>query len=318
MLPSVLDVYQARQRLRGRIPETPLLASPWLSSIGGGQVFLKLESVNLTGSFKIRGALNAALKLRESPHIPVIVTASAGNHGRGLALAAEQLGIRCIVFTPQSAPQAKKDAIRRHGAILHSDCVDYDAAEREARTFAVDEKALYVSPYNHPDVIAGAGTVGLELIERLPDIDVAVIPIGGGGLVSGIGLVLKAAAPQARVIAVEAEASTAFSASLAANRITEIAPRASLADGVVGNLEPGSMTFPLVKQVVDAVVNVTEDEIAAAMRGLATEERLIAEGAGAAATAAIMAGKVSSPGQRVVAVVSGGNVDLPKWSSVVG
>jgi threonine dehydratase len=315
MFPTVVDVYGARCRLGTRIPRTPLLPSSWLSSIADGQVHLKVESATLTGSFKIRGALNAALKLSEGidSDVPTVVTASAGNHGRALALAAEQLGLHCVVFTPMSAPEVKTNAIRRHGAVLHADCETYDDAEAQARAFAEAEGGIYVSPYNNADVIAGAGTIALELVEALPQFDVAVVPLGGGGLASGVGLALKAVAPHARVVGVETESSSPFTLSLEAGRITAITPRPSLADGLVGNLEPGTMTFPLVKQVVDAVVTVSEDEIARAMKGLATEERLIVEGAGAAATAAIMAGKASAPGQRVISIVSGGNVDMPKW-----
>jgi threonine dehydratase len=313
-LPNVADVYDARRRLGSRLPRTPLLPSSWLSSIADGSVFLKVESLNLTNSFKIRGALNAALRLGEGiDEPPAIVSASAGNHGRAIALAAEELGLPCVVFTPKSAPEAKQNAIRRHGAVLHSDCEDYDAAEKQAKAFAEAEGGIYISPYNHPDVIAGAGTIGLELVEAMPSFDVVVIPLGGGGLASGVGLAVKAAAPQATIVGVEVEASSPFTLSLEAGRITEITPRPSLADGLVGNLEPGSMTFTLVKQVVDYVVTISEDELGRAMKGLATEERLIVEGAGAAATAAVMAGKASAPGQRVIALVTGGNVDLPKW-----
>ncbi|MDP2389665.1 MAG: threonine/serine dehydratase [Acidobacteriota bacterium] len=315
-LPTVLDIYDAKQRLAPHLPATPLLPSPWLSSIADGNVLLKLESLNLTSSFKIRGALNAALRLLETGDAgaaPQLVTASAGNHGRALALAAERLGLACIVFTPASAPEAKKNAIRRHGAVLHGECDDYDAAEKQAREYAAAEGGVYISPYNHPDVIAGAGTIGLEIVETMPAFDVIVIPLGGGGLASGVGLAIKAAAAHVTVVGVEVEASSPFTLSLEAGRITEITPRQSLADGLTGNLEPGSITFPLVKQVVDYVVTVSEDDLGRAMKGLATEERLIVEGAGVAATAAIMAGKASAPGQRVIAMVTGGNVDLPKW-----
>ena len=314
-LPTVTDVYEARRRLGTRLARTPLLPSSWLSSIADGNVFLKIESLNLTNSFKIRGALNAALRLSEGIDADslTMVAASAGNHGRALALAAEELGLACVIFTPASAPEAKQNAIRRHGAILHSDCEDYDAAEQQAKEFADAEGAVYVSPYNHPDVIAGAGTIGLEIVEAMPSFDVIVVPLGGGGLASGVGLAIKAAAPHATIVGVEVEASSPFTLSLEAGRITEITPRPSLADGLVGNLEPGSMTFPLVKQVVDYVVTVSEDDLGRAMKGLATEDRLIVEGAGAAAVAAIMAGKASAPGQRVIALVTGGNVDLPKW-----
>jgi threonine dehydratase len=317
--PTVLDVYEARRRLAGRLTKTPLVLSPWLSSLSGGSVFLKIESINLTNSFKIRGALNAALRVsdgRDRP-APTIVTASAGNHGRALALATEELGLECVVFTPANAPDAKKNAIRRHGAMLHSDCEDYDAAERLAREFAEQEGRVYVSPYNHPEVIAGAGTIALEILDATADLDVVVIPLGGGGLASGMGLAIKAASPGTTIIGVEVDASSPFTRSLEAGRITEISPRPSLADGLVGNLEPGSMTFSLVKQVVDRVVTVSEDDLARAMKGLATEERLIVEGAGAAAAASILAGKASAPGQRVVVMVTGGNVDLPKWIKAI-
>ena len=332
MLPTALDVYEARRRLAAHLQPTPLLQSPWLSSIADGKVYLKLESLNLTNSFKIRGALNAALKLAEatgsaqgtsanqggvSPNALTVVTASAGNHGRALALAAEKLGLSCVVFTPASAPETKKNAIRRHGAVLHADCEDYDVAEAKAREFAQSGGATYISPYNHPDVIAGAGTVGLDLIEAMPSVDVVVIPLGGGGLASGVGLAMKAAAPRVTIVGVEVEASAPFTLSLQAGRIMAITPRGSLADGLTGNLEAGSITFPLVKQVVEYVVKVSEDDLSRAMRGLAAEEHLIVEGAGAAATAAVIAGKASAPGQRVVSLVTGGNVDLAKWLSAV-
>ena len=332
MLPTALDIYDARRRLAAHLRPTPLLQSSWLSSIADGSVFLKLESLNLTHSFKIRGAFNAALKLIENADKPsafaqgaaadkknlsssalTVVTASAGNHGRALALVSEKLGLSCVVFTPASAPETKKNAIRRHGAVLHGDCENYDVAEAKAREFAEAEGATYISPYNHPDVIAGAGTVGLDLIEAMPSFDVLVVPLGGGGLASGVGLIVKAAAPRVTIVGVEVEASSPFTLSLEAGRITGITPRASLADGLTGNLEAGSITFELVKQVVDNVVTVSEDDLVRAMRGLAAEEHLIVEGAGVAATAAVIAGKASAPGQRVIALVTGGNVDMPKW-----
>lgn len=314
-LPTLLDVYEARRRIAPYLAPTPLVPSAWLSSIADGGVSLKLESLNLSQSFKIRGAFNAALKLAEAglSDAPLLVTASAGNHGRALALAAERLGFGCVVFTPESAPEVKLNAIRRHGAVLHADCEDYDAAERRAREFAGTEGGVYISPYNHPDVVAGAGTVALEIAEAAPDLDAVVAPLGGGGLAGGVGLVIKAAVPHATVVGVEVEASAAFTISLEAGRITEITPRPSLADGLVGNLEPGSITFPLVKQVVDLVMTVSEDDLVRAMRGLATEEHLIVEGAGAAAAAGVLAGKAATARQKVVVLVTGSNIDLPKW-----
>lgn len=317
--PTVLDVYEARRRLRPHLSPTPLLPSAWLSSVSGGSVFLKLEAVNLTRSFKIRGALNAVLKLAAQARDPAprIVTASAGNHGRALALAAERVGLACDVFTPAGAPDAKKEAIRGHGAVLHDDCPDYDTAEERAREFAASTGAVYLSPYNHPDVIAGAGTIGLEIVEALPALDVIVIPLGGGGLASGVGLALRAAAPRATIIGVEVDASSPFTAGLAAGRIVSIVPRESLADGLTGNLEPGSITFPLVQRVVDRIVTVREPAVADAMAALGAHERLIAEGAGATAAAAVLAGGVMVPNQRTVVLVTGSNVDLATWLSTV-
>lgn len=317
-----LDIFAARKRLASHLQPTPLRVSAWLSSATGASVHLKLESVGLTSSFKIRGALNALLAVVEraggrSEEAPLIVTASAGNHGRAVALAAERLGLRAIVFTPQTAPETKKAAIRRHGVELRDDPVDYDAAEQAAREYARRNNALYVSPYNHPDVIAGAGTVALEILDVLPAFDALVVPIGGGGLASGIGLVIKAAMPAVKIIGVEAAASTAFATSLRHGRITPIDPQPTIADGLAGNLEPGSMTFDIVQRVVDNVVAVSEDDLGRAIRELAAEEHLIAEGAGAAATAAVLAKEIVKPSQRAVVVASGANIDAEKLASLL-
>jgi threonine dehydratase len=314
-LPSVLDVYRARRRLRSDLAVTPLRVSRWLSHIAHSDVFLKLETVQPGGSFKIRGAMNALLAARERAEAagarmdPRVVTGSAGNHGRAMAASARQLGVRVIVYTPSSAPETKKAAIRELGAELRDHCADYDAAEREAMAFARQQEIAFVSGYNHPDVIAGAGTIGLEIVEQLPQVDIVLVPLGGGGLAGGVGLAVKAAAPRARVVGVEVEASTAFTAALASGRIVPISPRPTLADGLTGNLEPGSITFPLVQRVVDEVVVVTEQELRAAMRGLFSQEHLVAEGAGAAALAAVLAGRISMAGMRGAIVVSGSNVD---------
>jgi threonine dehydratase len=311
------DIYAARRRLTVHILPTPLRRSEWLSTRTGSDVLLKLESLQLTHAFKIRGAMNAALRLCERGRPPVIVTASAGNHGRAVALAAQRLSLEVVVFTPTTAPATKKTAIRRLGATLRDDAADYDAAERLARQYADDTRAFYLSPYNHPDVIAGAGTIGLELLDVAPDLDVVVVPLGGGGLASGVALAVKAAAPRVVVVGVEVDASRPFAASLARGAITEIEVKPSLADGLIGNLEPGSMTFDLVRHHVDRIVSVSEDELRRAMRGLADEEHLMVEGAGAAATAAVLAGRVAAQGQRVVSLVTGANIDLTTFAAVL-
>jgi threonine dehydratase len=323
LAPTILDIYGARRRLSRFLRPTPLLHSTWLSAATGAEVHLKLESIQPTHSFKIRGALNALVKLAEQAgghrrEKPMVVTASAGNHGCSMAMAAAQLGFRATVFTPATAPEAKKSAIRQHGAELRDDAPDYDAAEHEARAYAAAAQgALYLSPYNHGDVIAGAGTVALEVLEELPTLETIVVPLGGGGLASGIAIVMKAAAPRVTVIGVEVEASTAFATSLARGAITKIGPRPSLADGLAGNLEPWSITFDLVRRYVDRVVSVSEWELERAIRGLAADEHLIAEGAGATATAAVLARRAVETGQRGVVMLTGANIDWTQFISAV-
>lgn len=313
MIPGTTDILAARQRIRGHVDVTPLRESAWLSAVTGGRAALKLECVQRTGSFKIRGAVNALARLPRGTHL---VTASAGNHGRAIASAAESLGLRATVFTPRDAPQAKLAAIERHGAELRSDSPTYDDAEVAAKRHARDTGLPFVSPYNHPDVIAGAGTIALELFDAAPDLDTLVVPIGGGGLISGIAIAAKAIAPRVRVIGVEVEASTAFLVSVRNGRITTIDPQPTLADGLGGNMDPDTITFEIVQRYVDDLVTVSEAELIAAVRGLAAEEHVIAEGAGAAAPAAVLAGKAGrSP--NVAAIVSGSNIDLKRFLSVV-
>lgn len=314
---TLRDVYSARRRLRSRISPTPLRPSAWLSAATGATVSLKLESLQQTNSFKIRGALNAALRLAEQGDHPTIVTASAGNHGRAVAFAAERLGLPAVVFTPVTAPATKKDAIRRHGATLLDDAPDYDAAERMAREHAAQTGGVYLSPYNHADVIAGAGTIALEILEATPQVEVVVTPLGGGGLASGIAVALKTSAPHVTLVGVEVDASRPFATGVERGAITTIDVGASLADGLVGNLEPGSMTFDLVRHFVDRLVSVSEDDLRNAIHGLAGEEHLIAEGAGAAATAAVLSHRVARPGQRVVSLVTGSNIDLSLFAHIV-
>jgi threonine dehydratase len=276
-------------------------------------VYVKLESVQHSNSFKMRGAFNAGLRVLENAvdrsRLPRLVTASAGNHGRALAHVAKELGLEAIVFTPKGAPETKKKAIRWYGVDLRDDAPDYDSAEEAARRFSKEEGALYISAYNHQDVIAGAGTIGFEILDALPAFDVLVVPIGGGGLASGLGISLKAAAPDVRITGVEAAASTPFAASTKAGHITRIDAKASLADGLTGNLEPESITFDIVRRVVDELTAVTEAEIASAIRLLSEEEHLIAEGAGAVATAAVLSRDIVRTGETAVVMITGSNID---------
>ena len=292
--PTREDVLAAERRIAGWLAPTPLVESDGF--------LLKLESLQPTGSFKVRGALATLTALE--PGEP-IVTASAGNHGLAVAWAAEQLGLDVTIVVAETASPAKIDGIRRFPAarlVLHG--ADYDEAERHGLSLA----GRYVSPYNDPDVIAGAGTLALEL----PPVDTVVVPVGGGGLASGVAL-----AAGARVVGVVPERFPAMRAALDAGRLVGIEGGETIADGLHGNIEPGSVTFELVRDRVADVVTVTEDDLLDAMRFLARRHGLVTEGAGAAATAAIRAGLVDTRGA-TVAVVSGRNVAPGRFAEVLG
>ena len=308
-----------------------------MSRAASADVFLKLETLQPTHSFKIRGATNAVLKLAAASgsHPPAIVTASAGNHGRAMAHAAAAAGMHLTVYVPESAPLTKIDAIREAGAELRL-CGDYDEAERRAKAHGRRGIGVFVSPYAHPDVIAGAGTVALEILEQFPDVETIVASIGGGGLISGIAIAVQRRNTDQRgktigrsntedtqkgrveVSGVEVEASTPFTSSLRAGRIVEIEVGETLADGLSGNLDPDSPTFDVVRERVARIAVVSEHELREAIRGVARHEKLIIEGAAAAAVAAVLSGKLDVHGKRVAIVLSGANIDLGLWAEIAG
>jgi threonine dehydratase len=313
---SLADIEAAARRIHGHVLRTPLRYSPALSETAQADVFLKLETLQPTFSYKIRGATNAVLTLLESSGAdrPPLVTASAGNHGRALAFAAGAAGLPLTVYIAANAPRTKIDAIRAAGAELRP-CADYDEAERRAKEHGARGEALFVSPYAHRDVIAGAGTVALEILDDDPGVNTLVAAIGGGGLVSGIGI---AADGRARVAGAEVEASSPFTRGLAAGRVVAIEVGDTVADGLSGNLDPDSPTFDLVRTLVDQIAVVSEEETLDAIRFIAREERLIIEGAAAVAIAAVRTRKIDLQGQRSVVVLSGANIDLAKFTKIVG
>jgi threonine dehydratase len=316
--PTRQDIDAAARRIRPFAWHTPCVPSAWLSDVARADVWLKLEVVQATGSFKIRGAANALLCLKAArPDVTGVVTASAGNHGQAIALAARRIGLRACVYVPAAAPTAKLDAIRRLGAEVVL-APTYDDAERRAREASRGAGAVYVSPYNDADVIAGAGTVALEILEDVPALDAVVIPLGGGGLLSGAAIVAKSSDRQVRVIGAEAQASPVFTAALAARRIVAVEVGPTLADGLAGNLEPGSQTFDLVRDLADRVALVSESSIELAMRELIRHERLIVEGAGATAVGALLDGNLDLAGKTVGVVLSGRNVDVDVVRRVLG
>ena len=311
---SLDDIRSARARIAGRVRRTPLVRSDRLSESSGGEVFLKLESLQVTGSFKARGALNAVLTIVERHRggvpLPRLVTASAGNHGRALAWAASHAGMRPVVFTPKAAPDAKLDAIRRHGADLRAVADTYEDSERLAKHYAAETGAEYLSPYSHPDLLSAIGTIALEVVEDLPQVDQIVVPVGGGGLVAGIAIAAAVVRPSAEVVGVEVEASHPFAASLAAGRIVEVDVGRTIADGLAGNMDPDNIAFPVVQSLVRRTVIVGERDLRAAVRDLAKHEHLVAEGAGAVGVAAVAAGAMAARSRTTAVIVSGANIDL--------
>ena len=294
------------------------MRSPWLSDLSGTRVSLKLESLQVSNSFKSRGAFNAVIARLERPGAPSqLVTASAGNHGRALAAAAKTFHLPLVVFTPRDAPRTKLDAIGRDGADLRADGRDYDEAERMAKAFAVQTGAEFISPYNDADVIAGAATVASEMFEDEPGLDTLVVPIGGGGLISGMATVAKAINPHCEVIGVEVDASNAFQQSVRAGSLVEIVPGDTLADGLGGNPDPATITFAFIQRLVDRIVTVSEADLAAAIAGLVEAEHLIAEGAGAAATAALVGARIDVRSRRVGVIVSGANIDRARLRALL-
>ena len=304
-VPDGGDVMAAAVIVRRHLPATPVVRAPLL----GPDVWLKLETLQPTGSFKVRGALVAiSAALARDPAAP-IVTASAGNHGLGIAFAAERLGATATIVVPANASEAKQHAIERFAVTLVRHGTSYDEAEADALARA-QAGAVYVSPYNDPDVIAGQGTIATELFDQVPGLTTIVTPVGGGGLASGLGLAARTV-DGLRVFGVEAAESPAMRTALDAGHPVAITPGETLADGLAGNFEPGSVTFELVRRTVTDVVTVTEAEIGAAMRYLAHEHGIVAEGSGAVGVAARLTGRIdegaAAPGATVI-VVTGRNI----------
>ena len=321
MIPSLTDIQRARERIALSVRRTPLVRSDWLSDAAGGEVYLKLESLQVTHSFKARGALNAILAIQErlepGEPSPCLVTASAGNHGCAMAWAALQAGLRTVIFTPRRAPATKLDAIRRHGAELRAEAETYEDSERMAKQFAREAGHPFISAYSHPDLLAATGTIALEVVEDLPSVDLLVVPVGGGGLLAGIAAAINAVRPDVEVVGVEAEASHPFAASLAAGRIVEVEVGPTIADGLAGNMDPDNLAFQVVQALVRRLAMVSEQELQDGIRHLVRHDHLIAEGAGIAGVAALAAGRVPARDRRTAVIVSGANIDAELLARVL-
>jgi threonine dehydratase len=304
---SLDDVEQAAELIKAIAVRTPMEESRWLSALTGSNVHLKCENLQRTGSFKIRGAYTRMSHLTSEERARGVVAASAGNHAQGVALAAQALGIKATVFMPEGAPIPKEKATRGYGADVVFAGRYLEDSLVAAREFEERTGAVLIHPFDSTDIVAGQGTVGLEILEQAPDVETVVVPCGGGGLLSGIALAIKAKRPEVRVIGVQAEGAAAFPASLAAGHPVKLATMATMADGIAVGL-PGAVTFAAVRDLVDEIVTVSEASLSSAVLATLERAKMVAEPAGAAAVAAIL----DDPGRfstTTVGVLSGGNID---------
>ncbi len=301
-------IERAGERVKKAILRTPLIFSEALSKLTGKEVFLKCENLQKTGSFKIRGAYYKLSRLSESMRVKEVVAASAGNHAQGVAYASTLLGIHSTIVMPEGAPLAKQMATRAYGGEVLLFGQNTDEALRHARKMEGAGKIL-IHPFDDEEVIAGQGTIGLEILEDVPDVEGIVVPVGGGGLISGIASIVKKRRPRVKIIGVQSRHAPAAFRSLEGKRIVEVKVKPTLADGIaVGRI--GEIAFPILQEKVDEIVLVGEEEIASAVLLLMERKRLVAEGAGAAPLAALLSKGVRVEPKRVVLVISGGNIDI--------
>jgi threonine dehydratase len=313
---SLAGVHRARGRIEGSVRVTPLLHKPTLSQYAGGQpVYLKCEHLQRTGSFKLRGALNLVAQLTPEERARGVVAASAGNHAQGVAVAAAEHGVSATIFMPEDASLAKVEATRNYGAEVRLAGDSLTATLVEARAFADARNAVFVHPFDDDRIIEGQGTLGLELVEQLPEVGTVVLPIGGGGLAAGVATVVRELRPDCRIIGVQAAACPSFAASLAAGHPVHVDARPTMADGIAVK-QPGARTFALLRDLVDEHVEVEETEIAAAILWSMERAKQVVEGAGAVPLAALLAGRITGPGP-VAIMMCGGNVDPANLMTVI-
>jgi len=315
---ALSEIRAAAERLTGTLHRTPMMSAATIGARAGVELRLKCECFQKTGSFKPRGALNKILSLSAAERARGLVTVSAGNHAQAVAWAARHVGAPCVVVMPTGAPRSKLDAVAGYGAelVLHDDRATLFDKLREVEQA---RRLVFIHPFDDPAVLAGAGTVGLELVADAPDVEVVIVPVGGGGLLGGVASAVKALSPRTRVVAVELAAGPGLGPALAAGKpVPSPRPAGTVADGMTPPFV-GALPLAIARAAVDDIVTVTEAEIIAAMELLMTRAKLFVEGSGAAATAALVAGKLAlAPGTRVVSIVSGGNVDPDRVLAALG
>ncbi|WP_144710591.1 threonine ammonia-lyase [Curtobacterium pusillum] len=311
LIPTLDDIERARETISGVARVTPMETSQFLAEVLGSPVHLKCENLQRTGAYKVRGAYNRLSTLTPEQRAAGVVAASAGNHAQGVALAARELGIPATIFTPVGVALPKLQATRHYGAEVVLRGHSVEEALSAAKDFAARTGAVFIPPFDHPAVIAGQGTLGLEILDQVPDTDTVIVPIGGGGVIAGIALAVKGVAERTgrtiRVVGVQAENAAAYPSSLEAGEPVTVSTRPTIADGIAV-ARPGDMNFPIIRDLVDDIVTVSDDDVARALLVLLERAKLVVEPAGAVGVAAIMSGAVRDTGRTVV-LLSGGNID---------
>ena len=307
-------IYHAAFVLKDIIRKTDVIAAPELNP--DANIILKTENLQVTGSFKVRGAAYKISQLSEEEKARGVIACSAGNHAQGVALAATKAGAKSLICLPDNAPLSKIEATKKYGADVCLVPGVYDDAYNKALELRDSEGYTFVHPFNDEDVIAGQGTIGLEILEQVPDVDAVIVPVGGGGLISGVAYAIKQLNPNVKVYGVQASGAPSMVKSVKEGKIKKLASVSTIADGIAVK-EPGDLTFDIVSQYVDELVTVTDDEVAAAILALIEQQKLCAEGAGAVSVAAAMFNKVPVAGKKVVCLVSGGNIDVTILSRVI-
>lgn len=306
----------ARERIRNFIYYSPCQVSHDLSELAGHPIYLKMENLQRTGAFKERGALNRLLQLTAEEKAHGVIAASAGNHAQGVAFHAARLGIRAHIVMPQPTPLVKVSATRGFGADVVLYGANYDEAFAEAMRLQQERQFTFLHPFDDDEVIAGQGTIGLEVLEQLPEVEAIVVPIGGGGLIGGVACAVKEARPQVRIVGVQTERLASMLRAVEHGAPVTLPAQATIADGIAVR-RAGDRTLPLVQRYVDEIVTVDEEEISSAILVLLEKEKTLAEGAGAAALAALLQGKTSLRSEKTVALVCGGNIDVTLLSRII-
>ena len=315
-IPDFSDIIKAQSTLRNIVKVTPLESSKSFSMMSGAQVFMKMENLQSTGSFKVRGAYNMISALSAEELSNGVVCASAGNHAQGVAYSATRLGVKSTVFMPVFAPPLKVMATRSYGAEVVLTGDTFDDAFAAAMTFKEESGAYFIHPFNHPDIIAGQGTIGLEIFKQLDDVQDVVVPIGGGGLIAGIAIALKKFNPKIRIIGVEPEGAQSMKLSMEQGRVSSLSSLHTIADGIAVKT-PGDLTLECVQKYVDELVVVSDAEISHALYLMLQRAKILAEPSGVASMAAILTHKIDVKGRKVVPVISGGNINMGTLEQII-